>query len=124
MGVLYVLCGFFVISCMMALPLYPFIKVWKRLRKNHRDLWNGMGPFEIMDLITTGRAQKNFFRIIHLAQEQEQLQERDPELIKWTRVCTEMIKALPRSFGKQVFVAIILLFIASSFTSGLVHLLS
>lgn len=122
MGLIYLICGFFVIACMLALPILPFYKVWKRLRDHHRDLWNGMGPFEVMDLITSSQTQKSFLRIIALAKEQETLQERDPELVKWTNVCNEFIKALPRGFGKQLFLAIILLFIASSFTTGLVSL--
>ena len=124
MGLLYVFCGFVVISCMLALPIYPFFKVWKRLRDHNRDLWNGMGPFGLLDLITTERVQRNFIRIINIAKDQEELQERDPELIKWTNVCREFLKALPKGFVKQILVGIVLLFIASSFTSGLVGLLS
>ena len=123
MGVIKLICCFLVISGMAALPLYPFYKVWKRLRDHHRDLWNGMGPFDPMSLLTMSRTQKSFMRIIALAKEQETLQERDPELIKWTNVCNELIKALPKSFTKQVLLALVLLFIASSFTMGLVELI-
>jgi len=124
MGLLYVVCGFFVVLLMAALPLLPFIKVWLRLRGHHRDLWNGMGPFEIMDLVTDGGAQYNFLRIIQKAHEQEKLVERDPELIKWTNVCNELIKVFPKTFLRQIILFFILFFIASSFTAGLVSLFS
>lgn len=124
MGLLYVVCGFFVVAMMAALPLLPFVKVWLRLRKHHRDLWNGMGPFEIMDLVTSGGAQYNFLRIIQRAHKQEKLVERDPELIKWTNVCNELIKVFPRTFMSQIILFFILFFIASSFTAGLVSMFS
>lgn len=124
MGLLYAVCGLFVVLMMAALPMLPFIKVWLRLRKHHRDLWNGMGPFEIMDLVTSGGAQYNFLRIIQKAHEQENLVERDPELIKWTNVCNELIKAFPKSFMSQIVLFFVLFFIASSFTAGLVSVFS
>ncbi|MBL1147643.1 MAG: hypothetical protein HND56_12365 [Pseudomonadota bacterium] len=124
MGLLYVVCGFFVVVMMAALPVLPFVKVWLRLRKHHRDLWNGMGPFDIMDLVTSGGAQYNFLRIIQKAHEQEKLVERDPELIKWTNVCNELIKAFPKTFMSQIILFFVLFFIASSFTAGLVSLFS
>tara|TARA_R110002124_G_scaffold52685_3_gene151423 strand:- start:360 stop:734 length:375 start_codon:yes stop_codon:yes gene_type:complete len=124
MGLLYVVCGFFVVVMMAALPVLPFVKVWLRLRKHHRDLWNGMGPFDIMDLVTSGGAQYNFLRIIQKAHEQEKLVERDPELIKWTNVCNELIKVFPKTFMSQIILFFVLFFIASSFTAGLVSLFS
>ncbi|TNE30264.1 MAG: hypothetical protein EP349_05510 [Alphaproteobacteria bacterium] len=124
MGLLYAVCGLFVVLMMSALPLLPFVKVWLRLRKHHRDLWNGMGPFEIMDLVTSGGAQYNFLRIIQKAHEQEKLVERDPELIKWTNVCNELIKVFPKTFMSQIILFFVLFFIASSFTAGLVSLFS
>lgn len=124
MGLLYILCGFVVVALMAALPLLPFVKVWLRLRKHHRDLWNGMGPFEVMDLVTNSGAQYNFLRIIKKAHLQEKLVERDPELIKWANVCNELIKSFPKTFLSQIVLFFILFFIASSFTAGLVSILS
>ena len=124
MGLLYVFCGFVVVVMMAALPVLPFVKVWLRLRKHHRDLWNGMGPFDIMDLVTSGGAQYNFLRIIQKAHEQEKPVERDPELIKWTKVCNELIKASPKTFLSQIILFFVLFFIPSSFTAGLVCLFS
>lgn len=124
MGLLYAVCAFIVVALMAALPLLPFVKVWLRLKNHHRDLWNGMGPFGVMDLVTSGGAQYNFLRIIKKAHLQEKLVERDPELIKWTNVCNELIKAFPKTFMRQIILFFILFFIASSFTAGLVSLLS
>ena len=124
MGLLYGIVGIIIVTLMLSLPILPFYKVWKRLKIHHRDLWNGMGPFDFISLVTDSGTQASFLRIIKQADKQEKLAERDPELIKWTNVCKELLKNLPRGFAKQIFIALILLFIASAFTNAIDSLIT
>lgn len=91
------------VACLLLTPaVLPFWKVWRRLKTHHPDIWHAKGPFDPVTLMAHSYVVKNFFEIINLADRDETLMERDPELIKWARVAREMMRILPHSFLGQL----------------------
>lgn len=106
----YIFVVLLVTSLLLALPLFPFCKTWLRLKKYHPDLWNDKGPFDLMTLLTNSATVRGFMDIIALADRDEELVKRDPELIKWTKLSREVWKMAPRSFGKQILYFLVFLY--------------
>jgi hypothetical protein len=114
--IVYLFVVFLVTSLLLALPLFPFCKTWIRVKRYHPDLWNSKGPFDIMTLVTHSEVVRGFMDIVALADRDEELMKRDPELIKWTRLSREVWKMAPRSFGKQILYFFIFLYFVFFFT--------
>ncbi|MEZ0224370.1 MAG: hypothetical protein ACAH83_07455 [Alphaproteobacteria bacterium] len=112
----YIFVVFLVTSLLLSLPLFPFWKTWKRVKDKHPDLWASKGPFDFMTLITHSEVVRSFMDIVALADRDEELVKRDPELIKWTRVSREVWKMAPRSFGMQILYFFIFLYFVAFFT--------
>lgn len=117
MAVVYIFVVFLVTCFLLCLPLFPFWKVWKRIKDHHPDLWDSKGPFTPRAMLADTYLMRSFFDIITLADRDEVLVARDPELIKWTRVAREVWKVMPRSFGAQIFTFILFLYFVGFFTS-------
>jgi hypothetical protein len=113
----YIFVVFLVTSLLLALPLFPFWKTWKRVKDHHPDLWASKGPFDFMNLITHSELVRSFMDIVALADRDEELVKRDPELIKWTRLSREVWKMAPRSFGMQILYFFIFLYFTWFLTS-------
>lgn len=91
------------VACLLLTPaILPFWKVWWRLKTHHLDIWQAKGPFDPITLMAHGYVVKNFFEIINLADRDEALSARDPELVKWARVAREMTRILPHTFFGQI----------------------
>lgn len=114
--IVYILVVLLVISLLMAPAFFPFWKTWKRIKNHHPDLWASKGPFDFMNLITNSGVVRSFMDIVALADRDEELVKRDPELIKWTRLSREVWKMAPRSFGSQVLYFFIFLYFVFFFT--------
>lgn len=84
----------------------------------------GKGPFDVLTMISGTGAIGEFLEIIALAEKDEELIKRDPELIKWTRMSREVIRMLPRSFMGQIGYAIIFVWFAIFFASMFMRFLA
>jgi len=97
------------VACLLVTPaILPFWKVWYRLKTHHPDIWQAKGPFDPVTMMAHGYVVKNFFEIINLADRDETLATRDPDLIKWARVAREMRQLLPHSFFGQIGILVLL----------------
>lgn len=119
MAILYILVVFFVTCLLLCLPLFPFWKVWIRVRDHHQDLWNAKGPFPPQAFLRNPDLLRSFLDIVSLAEHDEILKDKDPELIKWCRVSLEVWRMLPRSFMAQLGTFILFLYFVG-FLSSLV----
>lgn len=115
-SLIYIIVAMVVICLLAALPLYPFWKVWKRLKTHHPDLWAAKGPFDLLTMISGTGAIGEFLEIVALAEKDEELIKRDPELIKWTRFSREVTRMLPRSFMAQIGYTLIFVYFVIFFT--------
>jgi hypothetical protein len=115
-NIVYLFVVFLVTSLLLALPLFPFWKVWSRVKNYHPDLWMSKGPFTVMDFVTGTGVLRSFLDIVALADKDEELMRRDPELVKWARLAREVWKMAPRSFLWQIIYAIIFIYFAAFFT--------
>lgn len=120
MALLYMVVAGLVMILFISLPLFPFCKVWRRLKHYHLDLWNAKGPFEIWDMMAHPSLVRSFMDIIALADKDETLAQRDPELVKWTRVSREVWRMMPRTFLSQIGYTLVFLYFVGFFTSVIV----
>ena len=102
MGIVYIVVAILVISLLSAIPLFPFWKVWKRLKDYHPDLWAAKGPFDLWNLTSHPELVRGFLDIVALADKDEVLMQRDPQLIKWTRLAREVWRMAPKTFLAQL----------------------
>ncbi|MFN7113705.1 MAG: hypothetical protein ACK4PK_05025 [Alphaproteobacteria bacterium] len=111
------------VACLLLTPaILPFWKVWRRLKTHHQDIWQAKGPFDPITLMAHGYVVKNFFEIINLADRDEALMERDPELVKWTRVAREMMRILPHSFWGQIGCIVLLFAMVYAMSSAVMEI--
>jgi hypothetical protein len=116
--IVYLLVVFLVISLLLALPLFPFCKVWRRLKNYHPDLWLAKGPFGLMDFMAGGGTLKNFVAFLGEAANDEALKKKDPQLVSWARFSHELVKMLPKSFLGQIGVAVLFVYFLWVLLSG------
>lgn len=123
MNIVYIFVVFLVTSLLLAPPLFPFWKVWHRVKYHHPDLWAAKGPFTVMDFVTGTGVLRSFLDIVALADKDEELQRRDPELVKWARLAREVWKMMPRSFLWQIGYVLIFLYFVAFFTGLIMGLI-
>jgi hypothetical protein len=116
--ILYLFVVFLVITLLLGLPLFPFCKVWSRVKNYHPDLWLSKGPFGVMDFMSGTGAIRNFITFLDEAAHDEGLKAKDPTLVKWARFSHELIKMLPKSFLGQIGVAVLFVYFMWCLTSG------
>lgn len=97
-SVIYIIIVFFVTCLLLAFPLFPFWKVWRRLKGNHPALWADKGPFDLHTMTAHPSVVNNFMGIIA----DKNASKDDPELAKWAGLAHEISKMAPRSFLAQV----------------------
>ena len=102
LSILYIFIVLFVTGLFTYLLLFPFCKVWKRLKYHHPDIWASKGPFDIRNMAAYPTLVTSFMEVISLADRDETLVKKDPELIKWTRMSREIWKMMPTTFIGQV----------------------
>lgn len=101
MSVVYIGTVFLVIVLLLSLPLFPFWKVWERLKTHHQGIWNAKGPFYILNFVATPRCINSFLEVIDTAKKDKALKQNDPYLIKWCVMAHEVRGLIPRSFLGQ-----------------------
>ncbi len=116
-ALLYIVIMFFVTGLLIWLPVFPFWKVWKRLKTHHPDLWAAKGPFDIRTMTAHPETFSGFLEIINLAEKDETLVKKDPELVKWARGAREILKMAPNGFMGQVGYFIVFLWFVLLFSS-------
>ena len=122
MGIVYIVVAIFVISLLAAIPLFPFWKVWARLKSHHGDLWMAKGPFDLWNMTAHPDVVRSFLDIVALADKDEILKERDPELIKWTRMSREIWRMAPTSFLGQIGYTLIFIYFVFFFTTSIMSI--
>lgn len=122
MDLLYMVVGAFVMVLLLALPLFPFCKVWLRLKNYHLDLWMSKGPFDLWEMLAHPEVVRGFLDIVALADKDETLMEKDPDLVKWCRFAREVWKMMPRTFIGQIFAAVVFIYFVCTFTGSIVGL--
>ena len=53
MFIVYIVVVAFVTALLLSIPLFPFWKVWQRIKSHHPDIWRSAGPFEVMSMIAS-----------------------------------------------------------------------
>lgn len=120
MGLLYIVVASLVMILLGALPLFPFWKVWSRVKSHHLDLWMSKGPFDVWNMMAHPDVVRGFLDIVALADKDETLVAADPYLIKWTRFAREVWRMMPRSFLGQIGWALVFLYFVGFFTGSIV----
>ena len=77
MGILYIVVAGLVMTLLIGIPLFPFCKVWLRLKRDHLDLWMSKGPFDIWDMMAHPELVRGFLDIVALADKDETLMHND-----------------------------------------------
>ncbi|MFH1158345.1 MAG: hypothetical protein V1721_05615 [Pseudomonadota bacterium] len=102
MSVVYIGTVFLVIVLLLSLPLFPFWKVWERLKTHHQDIWNARGPFDLLSLVAMPACLGSFLEVMDMAEKDEALKRHDPYLVKWCAMAREVRELIPQSFPGQV----------------------
>lgn len=110
LAILYIVVAGLVITLLLAIPLFPFCKLWSRIKNHHYDLWMSKGPFGLWDMMADPGLVRGFLDIVALADKDDALLTKDPELVKWAKVSREVWKMMPRSFLSQVGVFFVFLY--------------
>lgn len=121
--VVYTLVLFFVSALFLALPLYPWVKLMNMLKKRHYETWRGLGKPNLAAVLSFPAVRESVLDFALKIDNMPQWREKDPEVFKYARLCREIWLLLPRSFGKQVFIGFILLFIIGNFAGKIYSLL-
>lgn len=122
--ILYMVVAALVMVLLIAIPLFPFCKVWSRLKTHHLDLWMAKGPFDLWEMMAHPEYVRGFLDIIALADKDETLMANDPYLVKWSRIAREVWKMAPRTFVMQVVYALAYLYFVWFFSSTIVGLIA
>jgi hypothetical protein len=118
MAVVYIVTVLLVTALLLSIPLFPFWKVWTRL-KAYPDIWNAKGPFDLMSLLGTPALAGDFIDVLIEIKKDEHLKRRDPYLVKWAAMAVEIYLMLPRSFVAQVGWFILFMYFTGVLTSVL-----
>ena len=119
MVVVYIVTTVFVMVLLLSIPLFPFWKVWERMKTHHPDIWQSAGPFEPGDMIASPGLLGIFLQVIVRMENDKALFERDPVIVKWVRISMEIVRMLPRTLMSQAGYFALFLY----FTEVLVKLL-
>ena len=122
MAVVYIVTVFLVTALLLSIPLFPFWKVWQRLKAHHTGIWNDRGPFGLSDMIASPARVSAFIGVVNLAEKDEPLRQKDPELVKCCRVCKEILLIFPSSFVGQVGSFFLFLYLTGAFSSMIMRL--
>ncbi len=121
MSILYIVVAGLVMTLLIGIPLFPFCKVWLRLKSDHLDLWMSKGPFNLWDMMAHPELVRGFLDIVALADKDETLMQRDPALVKWAKLAREVWKMMPRSFIAQIGWALVFVYFVCFFTGTIVN---
>jgi len=120
MFVVYIVVAAFVMVLLLSVPLFPFWKVWARLKTHHPDIWQSAGPFEPRDMIASPGLIGIFLQVLVRMSNDKDLLARDPALIKWVRIAMEVVHLIPRTLLARIGYLIVFLYLTYSVTKLLV----
>jgi hypothetical protein len=108
------------VTCfLVALPFFPFWKVWARLRSHHKDIWDSHGGFPPRAFLTDADKLAEFLRIVSLAERDVVLRERDPVLVRWTRAAVAVWRMVPGSLAGRVLSLAVLCYLVWALSHGI-----
>ena len=103
MSVVYIVIVVFVTALLLSPLLFPFWKVWSRLKSRHPDILpSGIDTF--MDFINA-------------AKDNAALRKKDLKLFQWCQTSQQILKMLPKSFVGQVAAFFVFLYFTGVLTS-------
>jgi hypothetical protein len=120
MFIVYIAVAVFVMTLLLAIPLFPFWKVWARLKTQHPDIWQSAGPFQPADMLRSHGLISIFIQVVIRISTDTALQQRDPLLVKWSRMSVEVMRLMPRTLASQAAYVIIFVYLAYRLTRALV----
>lgn len=107
MIIVYIVVAAFVMVLLLSIPLFPFWKVWQRMKSHHPDIWKSAGPFEPQDMIRSPGLIDIFLQVVIKMEHDKALRERDPLIVKWAGVAMEVVRLLPRTTFSRIIGVII-----------------
>jgi hypothetical protein len=116
MIIVYIVVTAFVMVLLLSVPLFPFWKVWQRMKSHHPDIWQSAGPFEPQDMIKSPGLAGIFVQVIIRMVNDKALLDRDPVIVKWCRVAMEVVHMMPRTWPSRITYLIVFLYFTSALT--------
>ena len=117
MPVVYIVVAVFVIALLLSIPLFPFWKVWSRIKSHHQNIWLSAGPFEVMSMIASPGLAGIFIDVLIRMETDKELQARDPVLGKWVRMSMELLRMMPKTFLSQLGYFLLFLYFTEALTT-------
>ena len=116
MIVVYIVAAAFVMVLLLSIPLFPFWKVWKRIKTDHTDIWKSAGPFEPRDMIASPGLIGIFLQVVIRMSRDKALLGTDPVLGKWCHVAMDVIEHVPRTWSARLGTLIVFLYFTVELT--------
>jgi hypothetical protein len=120
MTAVYLVIGIFVTALLLCAPLFPFWKVWARIRSHHPDIWRSAGPFDLGTLAASPGMINIFLSVVMKMNTDKALLAQDPELARWVRVSVEMLRLVPRSLQARIVFGLIFAYLLITLTRFLI----
>jgi hypothetical protein len=121
MIVVYIVVAAFVMVLLLSIPLFPFWKVWQRMKTHHPDIWQSAGPFEPRDMIASPGLAGIFLQVVIKMVNDKALLERDPEIVKWCRGAMVIVDMVPRTWPARIGYSVIFLLLTATLTQWLIR---
>ena len=121
MFVVYIVVAVFVMTLLLSVPLFPFWKVWARQKAQHPDIWQSAGPFQPADMLRSHGLISIFIQVVIRMSNDEALQQRDPLIVKWSRMSVEVMRLMPRTLASQTGYVIIFVYLTYKLTTAIVR---
>lgn len=113
----YIVILLLVSGLLLSIPLFPFWKVWRRLKTHHPKRWAEKGPFDLRNMMAHPSVFAAFLEIVKTYATDPQVGKRDPVLAQWTKWAQEVLHMAPRSFLAQIGYTFVFIYFVSFFTS-------
>lgn len=123
MDIVYIVILLLVTALLLSIPLFPFWKVWRRLKSHHPKRWAEQGPFDLHSMMAHPAIISTLMDIIKTYETDPAIKKRDPVLIKWTKWAREVLEMVPKSFLTQIGYALVFIYFVSFFTSTIMSIL-
>ena len=117
MFIVYIVVVAFVIALLLSIPLFPFWKVWHRIKTHHPDIWRSAGPFDLASLVASPGLIGIFINVLIRMENDKELQRRDPVIGLWCRVSMEIVRMMPRTIVAQIGCFLVFLYFTDLLTT-------
>lgn len=116
MVIVYIVVAAFVMVLLLSIPLFPFWKVWRRIKTHHPAIWTSAGPFEPRDMISSPGLIGIFLQVIIRMEADKALLSADPVIAKWCHLAMDVVRHVPRTWAARLGYFIIFLYFTAEFT--------